>query len=399
MPITTLKHTAAAVNRHYPGLLGTVEAVLSVFGAMCLSNRTKPLSLILEGDSGTGKTAALQMAFPYPGSELANYAYRSDKFSPRSFVTHAANKKRSELGKLDLLPRLQDKVLLSKELAPIFRGREEELQDVFSILISVLDGKGLSTDSGTQGQRGYQQNIIFNWVGATTPLPDSTHRLMSQLGTRLLFYEVPRLDLSHEELLDYARNDETGTAETECQTLVGQFLTNHFTDYPVGSITPDCIEFTDEQLEQLVRWSTLLVTGRAEVKCEKEKTNWIPIAAKSPEGPHKVIGYLKELARGHAIIYRRDHITDADIEFVGKVAVSSIPGHLRPIIRALMSNPRVYTPTAVGICRVTGPTARRYFKELELLKIGKIDKGDSRSGEPDSLVLHRQFKWLNPKLD
>jgi hypothetical protein len=83
----------AIINRYYPNLLSSVHAVLAVFGAMALKDRTKPLSLILEGSSGFGKTAVLQMAFPLKDTATETPVYRSDKFTPRAFVTHAANVK------------------------------------------------------------------------------------------------------------------------------------------------------------------------------------------------------------------------------------------------------------------------------------------------------------------
>jgi hypothetical protein len=102
---------------------------------------------------------------------LEEYIIRSDKYTPKSFVTHAANRKKEELEDIDLLPKLRDKILITKELAPILRGRETEMQENFSILISVLDGKGFTSHSGSQGTRGYKEAIVFNWLGATTPLP------------------------------------------------------------------------------------------------------------------------------------------------------------------------------------------------------------------------------------
>ena len=143
------------VSLSYPGLLDSVHACLAVFGAMALAGRTKPLSLIFETPSGYGKTAIVQMAFPVRGisipvnQSLDLHVYRSDKFTPKSFVSHAGNVKRAALAGVDLLPRLKNKVLITKELAPIFRGREEVLRENFSILISVLDGKGFTSDSGT----------------------------------------------------------------------------------------------------------------------------------------------------------------------------------------------------------------------------------------------------------
>jgi hypothetical protein len=97
------------------------------------------------------------MAFPLRDVDVAipvaesldQYVYRSDKFTPKAFVTHVANVRRANLGAVDLLPKVHRKVLITKELAPIFRGREEEMRENFSILISVLDGKGFTSDSGT----------------------------------------------------------------------------------------------------------------------------------------------------------------------------------------------------------------------------------------------------------
>jgi hypothetical protein len=127
------------VQVYYPRLLPTVHACLAVFAAMAFQERTKPLCLILETPSGYGKSAVLQMFFPKPNAGLDKYVYRSDKFTPKSFVTHAASVKKEDLPKLDLLPKLKGKVLVTKELAPIFRGRDEEMQENFSTLISVPD--------------------------------------------------------------------------------------------------------------------------------------------------------------------------------------------------------------------------------------------------------------------
>jgi hypothetical protein len=47
------------------------------------------------------------------------FLLRVDDFTPASFVSHAANRKKSQLESIDLLPRVKDKVMLTKELAPL----------------------------------------------------------------------------------------------------------------------------------------------------------------------------------------------------------------------------------------------------------------------------------------
>jgi hypothetical protein len=390
-----IEYVDSFVRHYYPNLLGSVHACLAVFGAMALKGRTKPLSLIFETASGYGKTATLQMVFPTANSGLKTIVYRSDKFTPKAFVTHAASIAESKLEERDLLPKLENKVLVTKELAPILRGREEELQDNFSVLISVLDGKGFTSDTGMRGQRGYERSIIFNWVGATTPLPASTHRLMAQLGTRLLFFEVPAIEPSEEELVAYAERDDAGNAEDKCQNAVNLFPSEFFKHYPVGSVPSEALPISRDRLRVLVRWARLLMQGRAEVKCEREGSGELrPVAVGTPEGPFKVINYFKDLARGHALIQGRTEVTDADIAFVGEVALSSLPGHLRPIVRELRRTGEADSPTCASLCQVSRTTVRRYFQELVLLGIATLAKGSPETNQPDRLMLEEPYQWL-----
>jgi hypothetical protein len=385
--VSALGTLDAVVKKHYPALITSAHAMLAVFASMAMKGRTKPLSLIFETPSGYGKTATLQMAFPSDEeSPLAKLVYRSDKFTPRSFVSHAANVKKEDMPNLDLLPKLENKVLITKELAPILRGRVEELQDNFSILISVLDGKGFISDSGMHGRRGYDRPILFNWIGATTPLPAATHRLMSQLGTRLLFFEVPAKQPTIDELKAYFLND-PDAAERECQRAVNTFLMTFFLKHPVGSIDPLEMKFCDGLLDQLVRWVSFLVSARAEIRFEDEE----PIAAVPPEGPWKVVNYFKQLLFGHALIHSRMEVERTDIDFIGEVAISSTPGHLRPIIRALRTTPAVDTPLAARLCDVSRPTARKYLMELQVLGLVGLTKGES---DAYLVTLADEYTWL-----
>lgn len=395
----SIEQVIEVVKKYYPALVPALLAELAVFGSMSLAGRTKPVSLIFEGSSGSGKTAVVQMAFPLD-EKLKRYVYRTDKFTPKAFVSHAANMTEEKLREQDLLPKLRNKVFVTKELAPIFRGRTEELTDNFSMLISVLDGSGFTSDSGMRGQRGYQESIVFNWIGATTPIPRSTHRLMSQLGTRLLFFEAPDIEPTIEELIEYAKKDNSSEAEKECARVVNDFLLNFFEDCGVGSVDPNDINISEDFLRELVRWGKLLVRGRTEVRYEKDDfSSWEPIAVLKSEAPFRVIGYFKDLIRGHALIHRRTEVDESDLEMIAHVAISSIPGHLRPLIRELRGAETVDSPRCAALCRVSKPTARNYLKELNLLGIAELTKGSSKNNEPDLIRLSKSSKWLNPDLE
>jgi hypothetical protein len=108
--------------------------------------------------------------------------YVTDNFTPASFVSQAANVKTEKLPKVDLLPRIRHKLLVTPELAPIFHGKEADLTRTFAILTRVLDGDGLRTDSGTYGSRGYRGDYLFAWLGCTTPFDAIVWRVMAHCG-------------------------------------------------------------------------------------------------------------------------------------------------------------------------------------------------------------------------
>jgi len=294
----------------------------------------------------------------------------------------------------DLLPKLKGKVLLTKELAPIFRGRSEQLEENFNILIGVLDGKGFTSDSGMLGRRGYERSVLFNWCGATTPLPPRTHRLMAQLGTRLLFFEVPAIGLTEEDLLQYAAREDSGEAEEECQRAVNEFLVAFFGQHQVGGVPPEEITIPKDVLREIVQLSQLIVRSRVEVRYERDLGEWEPVAVGQCEGPWKVVNALKELARGHALIHGRGEVTEEDLALVRTVALSSTPSHVRPILRELGVTGQVDSVAVARLCGVSRPTARRRLREVALLGLGVLDHGTPENNLPDQISLADEFRWL-----
>jgi hypothetical protein len=387
-----------AVNSFYPGLLPAVKCALAVVCSMAFKNRTKPLAVMFESPSGFGKSAVVQMLFPITNTDgtsvTGRYTYRCDKFSPKSFVSHAANVSSAGLKEVDLLPKLKNKTLVTKEMAPIFRGREQEMEENFSTIIAVLDGKGLMTNSGTKGRRGYDGSIIFNWLGATTPLPPKTHRMMSQLGTRLLFYEIPGELPTEEALLAYTEQDEAAHAEVACQGAVNKFIVNFFRVHPVGSVAPESILIPRDRAVELARLALFVAHGRREIHYEREGGQWTPVSAARAEGPHKVVNYFKELAKAHALIEGRTEVTAEDMELVTTVAISSIPHHLRPIVRRLRRADSITSAECQRLCSVSRPTARKYLTELALTGIGALEDEIEEVPITLTLTLSPAFSWL-----
>ncbi len=183
----SLRRVVAKVESHYGADLAmAVKCGCAVVACHSLEERENCLSLMYVGASGKGKSVSVNVFMPDRPSTRP-FLHRVDSFTPASFVSHAANKKKDELATIDLLPKIKNKTMLTKEVSPLFRGDFKEMQKNFSVLTSVLDGRGYVTESGAQGERGYTTEHLFNWIGATTPFSDVVYKLMAQLGNRICF--------------------------------------------------------------------------------------------------------------------------------------------------------------------------------------------------------------------
>jgi hypothetical protein len=231
-----------------PELWRATRAALAVIASLSLKGRSHPLALIFEGASGKGKSTVINMCHP-DRDATRTYLHRLDKFTPASFVSQAANVSKETLALNDVLPKLKNKVLLTKELAPIFRGRDEFLKDTFSTLTTVLDGKGYVNASGVHGERGTEEHIVFNWIGGTTPIPARTDTIMAQLGNRLVRYEIVGEEKSEDDMLRFLENYDAAETENRCMRLANDFIENYFLAFPVSSVEAKTIEFPRELLK------------------------------------------------------------------------------------------------------------------------------------------------------
>jgi hypothetical protein len=330
-----LKELEGKITQTYSGELWQATlAALAVLASLSLKARSNPLTLIFEGASGRGKSTVINMFAP-DRNETRKYLYRLDKFTPASFVTQAASIAKEDLDGIDLLPKIKDKLLVTKELAPLFRGREDALRETFGTLAAVLDGKGHKTASGVHGTRGYDENHVFNWIGGTTPIPPQTDAIMAQLGNRLLRYEIVGEKQSEEELLKFLQTYKAATIEDECKALANSLVELHFEANPVSSVEQESISFPTELMIDLLRLSKLVAQARVEVGRVKIE-NDVEYCAGEPEGPHRVGVLLRTYALGYALMIGKPEVDAEVLESVRHLAFSSIPRNRRKLLRALL---------------------------------------------------------------
>jgi hypothetical protein len=380
--IDALRHV---IEAFFPRLWLPTEAVLASALAMMNADVVNPPTCIFTGAASSSKTTVLDFF-----DNIAEITYRSDRFTPKAFVSHAANVPQQHLAKIDLLPRVKHRVLITPELAPMFRQKEEGLRDQFSVLTAVLDGHGYTGDSGTQGRRGYTGDYLFTWIGATTPLPMHVWRVMAQLGSRLLFYEMPGGEVTDAELDEALSGVPYRDKLRACASCVSRFLSRRFCEYGgVRGVKWDAEANPLPVLKTIKGLARLLALCRSSLSADDrfDGTSGTPADA---EQPFRAQATLYNLARGRAMAHGRQHLIEEDLPLVAHVTLSSMPHERSRLLRALIRGQGWLTTKQVArVLGVSRPTARLKMGDLARLGIATLKDRDQFA----RLSLRPDWRW------
>ena len=149
------------------------------------------------GASGSGKTEILRALMGLKG-----YSETLETLTPsairRGFKPVRRNPKTDELEEIikeqTLLQRIDGKLVITKELAPLLTRQHEARMEIFGLLRSLHDGE-LDADYGSM-QGHIKQKCTFDWIIGTTGQVESENQLEMQLGSRFtdLRWSTPEID-------------------------------------------------------------------------------------------------------------------------------------------------------------------------------------------------------------
>ena len=340
------------VNQSIPELWTPLEFALSIRIILNIKNCTLPFAGILLGAPSSLKTVIVEL-FRY-----SKNVYYTDNFSAKSFVSHYAGIKEEQLKKIDMLPMIKNKFFLCSELSPMFTKKEDELNEIIGIITRVLDGQGLVTNSGTCGQRKYEGEYMFTWLGAAVDIPYKVHKIMGSLGPKLYFFRLPRKNRTEDALLVAMDKDDFIPKVKKIRVSLIEYL-EWFDRCPVSEDDEKVIREknlikiqwdNDKDVEYakriIIRVAVLLGHLRAVV------TTWethgsqgldYNYATTKIEEPSRAITQLKNLARGHALTQGRTWISIEDLSVVIKTVLSTASLDRVNIFDLLIANKGILT--------------------------------------------------------
>lgn len=393
-PINLLDYTAwkKVLQGNFPKLILPAEAGASLFGQLLINDISNPCALVLIDVPSAGKTIALNLFCDLEKT------FAIDNFTPASFVSQAANVKTEKLKEVDLLPKIKDKVLIIRDLAPLFGLRDDDLLRNMGILTRVLDGEGLELHAGVHGKRGYSGDYSFMLLAASTPISPKIFKLMGNLGSRLFFLNLRSEKKGEEELAEQLVTTSWKQKQKVCKEATQDFLAALGTKYPDG-VEWDKQEDPEDCRLIITRCANLLSRLRGSINVWKEDYGSDEYSHQEPiiEMPDRISQVFYNLARGHALICGRTNINYDDLGLILNVAFDSAPLSRSRLFRILVeSKGEISTDGLMEKINCSRPMA---LKEMEILKIlGIVDLKDGESsmvGRPaKNMVLRSEFSWF-----
>jgi hypothetical protein len=402
------KHTdlKTVTENRLPGLWLPLEFAVAVRSILHIKNISLPFIAVLLGPPSSNKSLAVD-AF-----EGARYVFATDDFSAKAFVSHNSGVSDEELAKIDLLPKISNKMFLVPELSPLFTTKDDELANVFGIITRIADGKGYVSDTGAKGHRGYRGKMMFVWLGAAVDIPYKIHKMLSNLGPKLYFLRLPATQETENDLLEILKEDDFKERLQEVNSALYEYL-ELFESSPAMEPDPqlgniprlemDAANPLQEDAQRyIIRLAELLAHLRGTVSTwETEGTQGLDYAYSTPyiENPKRAIQQLFNLARGHAISQGRNYITvKDDIPLVVKVVLSGAASVERVrVLSALLDKTDSGYLDVAGIKEITGMAEKSAKKVMaEFKALGLVDLLElGISGDPYLQIrLKDGFSWF-----
>jgi len=381
------------IGKHFPEFVIPAEIAISVLCQLLIDDISNPFGLVFVGMPSSGKTITLNFF-----SELTDLVYTTDNFSPASFVSHASNVKKEQLDKIDLLPKIRNKVLIVRDLAPILGKRDDDLLTCMGILTRVFDGEGLQIDSGLHGQRGYNGDYLFMFLAASTPIAPKVWKVMGNFGSRLFFFYVDTPDKSPQVLADQLTSQfSVKDKEKECRAKTKEFVLTLW-DRTDG-IFWDRAADNKAILEELALLAHLVACLRGTINVWKDGQGDESYNHSIPqiEKPDRINQSFYNLARGHAVACGRTAINDEDLSIVIKVALGSASlDRIKAFNLLIKSDGVLTTEQVIHGLKCSRPTAISLMEKMEHLNlVNEVPATNHAVGRSEKVVrVTERFLWF-----
>ncbi len=391
-----LKSLEEIFNKNFDCKFRILKVCFAVRAQMLIEEISLPFFLVLIGKPSGSKTTILGCM------EVLPDCIKTFNITPKSFVSHVANTKKEDLEtKIDLLPRIKDKLLITPELGTMFSEREDKLASNLGILTSILDGKGYRSESGVHGSRGYDKDHYFTWIGAIPKLSDHLLKILGNLGPKIYFLDIDDEEITDEIEAQKVLDAITGKKYTERLAEAKQQSKAYWNllELPIkqsGKIKWDTDKDDTKTIEKIVSCAILLSKLRVPIQYERSFfEKGIQMEVSNREFPSRAATLLLYLARGNAVLYGRNYVIEDDLEVVIDVALSSAFKNRTRVFKALLeNNGEINTQQLMEKLKVSRQTALNAIRELAVVGLTEEIQQPGKTKPFDAIRLNKSLVWM-----
>lgn len=257
-----------------------------------------------------------------------------------------------------LLPKLDGKVLVVKDLTPLITGHPETRMAVLGQLRDAYDGfSGKAFGTGELKQFKSKFGFLF----AVTPVIETCWPVINQLGERFVYYRCPKGDSLAKVRAAAANSNQKDQMRAELASASKMVL-----ELPV----PDEVPLSTEVEEQLVSLADLIAVARTPVKRagRTDEIEYLP----SPEVGTRLVGQFIQLARGIAIVRQQPQVDESVMDLIRHVARSGIQHRRLALLKELFGESDPVPTVGLGqqLC-LPSDTVKRVAEDLWVLGLVK----------------------------
>jgi|GEM_PF-462654 DNA polymerase-1 len=273
----------------------------------------------------------------------------------------------------DLLPLLDNKAFIIKDLNTLFSMNEEMVKKILGDLTSIFDGK-FQKFTATRGMIEY--NALFSMIGCITPSILIKHyNYATQLGPRFLFLRLP--ELTEEELQGGLKKSWTGEKRAE-KIIAARQIVSSYCAQLIKQVKGHQTEPETEEVQESINHIALFIckargiaiTGTSTFKNEAgTEIEYQEIKDWQIEQPWRILNQLKALLRILSLINGKNTVDETEIKIIRPIVMSTMPVDRAEIIAILASESGLSAKTISKKIKKSPKTARRTMKVLETLGI------------------------------
>ena len=281
--------------------------------------------------------------------------------------------------KVDLLPKLDGKLLIIKDFTSILSKKPDDAAAIFADLREAYDGYLEKSFGSGVGTKSYSAR--FGLIAAVTPAIDRFRTVHSLLGERFL-----RIDLRTDAQATIQRASELEGQEDEMRTELRSLVTRYINT--AGEWVDADILVEQRFLEQLRALAHVAATLRTEVDRDRQR---VVLYEPVPEVGTRLVKQLQKLAKALANWRERMVVTAEDFLTIRRVALNCVRSQRRKVVGVLQSTEGadVLTADVGSLAGIPSDTLREICEDLWQLRVLKRS-GDQHSGW--RWALHDEFR-------